>query len=179
VDNADGFQDLLTPDSLGGTVPYIDTRREVATEWAASSSQTFGRHRQSYYQDRDWASHTRDHRIVPTRDHRIVPERDHRIVHESTACAQSHASQATASAGRPQAILPGMCIGCAMAATSAATGLRTWLQTRGFSWLTPRRMRALTVAAMSAAAIVSTVGISGTTPPSSHAAASAPVRSAR
>ena len=61
-----------------------------------------------------------------------------------------------------------MCIGCAMAATSAATGFRTWLQTRGFSWLTPRRIRALTVAAMSAAAIVTTVGMSGTTPPSSH-----------
>jgi hypothetical protein len=67
-----------------------------------------------------------------------------------------------------------MCIGCAMAATSAATGFRTWLQTRGFSWLTPRRIRSLTVTAMSAAAIVTTVGMSGATPPSSHVSNHAP-----
>ena len=63
-----------------------------------------------------------------------------------------------------------MCVGCAMAAASAATGFRTWLQNQHFGWLTPRRMRALTIAAMCAAAIVSTVGFSGSTPPA-HAAA--------
>ena len=52
-----------------------------------------------------------------------------------------------------------------MAAASAATGTRTWLQTHHFGWLTPRRMRALTIAVMSAAAVVSTVGFSGATPP--------------
>jgi hypothetical protein len=51
-----------------------------------------------------------------------------------------------------------------MAAASTATGLRTWLQTHHFGWLTPRRMRALTIAAMSGAAIVSTIGFSGSTP---------------
>ena len=35
-----------------------------------------------------------------------------------------------------------------MAAASAATGFRTWLQTHRFGWLTPTRMRALTIAAM-------------------------------
>lgn len=66
-----------------------------------------------------------------------------------------------------------MCVGCAMAAASAATGTRTWLQTHNFSWLTPARLRALTIAVMSAAAIVSTIGFSGSTP----ATHSAPSRS--
>jgi hypothetical protein len=39
------------------------------------------------------------------------------------------------------------------------------------SWLTPRRMRALTLATMCAAGLVSTVGIRGSTPPASHQAA--------
>ncbi len=62
----------------------------------------------------------------------------------------------------------GMCVGCAMMAASAATGFRSWLQTHRMGWLTPRRMRALTIAAMCAAGLVSTVGISGSTPPASH-----------
>jgi len=57
-----------------------------------------------------------------------------------------------------------------MAAASAATGFRTWLQTHRFGWLTPRRMRALTIAAMCAAGVVSTIGFSGATPPPPHAA---------
>jgi hypothetical protein len=73
-----------------------------------------------------------------------------------------------------------MCIGCAMAATSAATGLRTWLQTRGFSWLTPRRIRALTIAAMCTAGLFATVGFGGATPPpSGHAKVAAAARPAR
>lgn len=61
-----------------------------------------------------------------------------------------------------------------MAAASAATGFRTWLQNHHFGWLTPKRMRALTVAAMVAAGLVSTVGISGsTTPPAAAAQRSA------
>lgn len=58
-----------------------------------------------------------------------------------------------------------------MAAASAATGFRSWLQTHHFGWLTPKRMRSLTIAAMCAAGLVSTVGMSGSTAaPSAHAA---------
>jgi len=61
-----------------------------------------------------------------------------------------------------------MCAGCAMAAASAATGLRAWLQAHHFVWLTPSRLRALTLAALCAAGLVSTVGVSGSTPPVAH-----------
>jgi hypothetical protein len=62
-----------------------------------------------------------------------------------------------------------------MCAASAATGFRTWLQTHHFGWLTPRRMRALTIGAMCAAGLVSTVGFSGSTvaPPPAGAAPAA------
>lgn len=53
-----------------------------------------------------------------------------------------------------------------MTAASAATGFRTWLQSHNYGWLTPRRMRSLTLAAMCAAGVVSTVGFSGSTPTS-------------
>jgi hypothetical protein len=55
-----------------------------------------------------------------------------------------------------------------MAAASAATGFRTWLQNHHFGWLTPKRMRALTLGAMCAAGLVSTVGVSGSTPASAQ-----------
>jgi len=67
-----------------------------------------------------------------------------------------------------------MCVGCAMTAASAATGFRTWLQSHRFGWLTPRRMRALTISAMCAAGLVSTIGISGSSTPSLHPSPAAP-----
>jgi hypothetical protein len=63
-----------------------------------------------------------------------------------------------------------------MAAASAATGFRTWLQSHHFGWLTPRRMRSLTLAAMCVAGLVSTIGVSGSTPPAAHAAAAQAAR---
>ena len=60
-----------------------------------------------------------------------------------------------------------------MAAASAASGLRTWLQTHNLGWLTPKRLRAITIGAMCAAGLVSTIGVSGSTPPTAHAAAPA------
>jgi hypothetical protein len=61
-----------------------------------------------------------------------------------------------------------------MCAASAATGFRTWLQTHHFGWLTPRRMRALTISAMCTAGLVSTIGFSGSTVAPAHASQSAP-----
>jgi hypothetical protein len=57
-----------------------------------------------------------------------------------------------------------------MAAASAASGFRTWLQTHHFGWLTPSRMRKLTIAAMCAAGLVSTIGVSGSSIPAASAA---------
>jgi hypothetical protein len=59
-----------------------------------------------------------------------------------------------------------MCAGCIMAATAGASGVRAWLQARHLTWLTPRRMRAVTLALLVAAVAISSVGISGSTPPS-------------
>ncbi len=56
-----------------------------------------------------------------------------------------------------------------MTAATAATGFRSWLQTHSYGWLTPKRMRRLTLAAMCAAGLVSTVGISGSAASTSHA----------
>jgi hypothetical protein len=67
-----------------------------------------------------------------------------------------------------------MCVGCAMCAASAASGFRSWLQTHHFGWLTPRRLRALTIGAMCAAGLVSTIGFSGSTVAPPHASQPAP-----
>lgn len=51
------------------------------------------------------------------------------------------------------------------------------MQSQNIPWLTPRRMRRLTIGAMCAAGIVSTVGFSGSTPATAHASrASAPAQ---
>ena len=69
-----------------------------------------------------------------------------------------------------------MCAGCAITAAAAASGFRAWMQTRRFGWLTPRRMRSLTIAAMCAAGLLSTVGFSGSgAAPSAHHGAQARV----
>jgi hypothetical protein len=56
-----------------------------------------------------------------------------------------------------------------MVAASAATGFRSWMQIHAPGWITPKRMRRLTIAAMCAAGIVSTVGFSGSTAAPAHA----------
>jgi hypothetical protein len=58
-----------------------------------------------------------------------------------------------------------MCAACVMAATAGASGARAWLQAQHLTWLTPRRMRAVTIALLVAAFAISSVAISGSTPP--------------
>jgi hypothetical protein len=48
-----------------------------------------------------------------------------------------------------------------MTAMAGASGLRSWLQTRGWSWMTPDRLRRATIAVFAIATVVSTVGLSG------------------
>ena len=48
-----------------------------------------------------------------------------------------------------------------MAAMAGASGARSWLQTQHTTWLTPRRLRVLTVSLFTAATIGSSVAISG------------------
>lgn len=58
-----------------------------------------------------------------------------------------------------------MCAQCMAAATTAAagaTGLRAWLATRGWSWLTPTRLRRATAAILVAALVLSATGSSAT-----------------
>jgi hypothetical protein len=66
-----------------------------------------------------------------------------------------------------------MCAGCAMTAAAGVTGFRAWLQTRGWTWLTPTRLKRATIVAFVAATLVSSVGLSGSTNPTpAHHAAS-------
>jgi hypothetical protein len=62
-----------------------------------------------------------------------------------------------------------MCMQCmmgAMTAGASATGARSWLAHRGFSWLTPRRLRLLTVALLLGALVASSVLLGGSSAPS-------------
>jgi hypothetical protein len=68
-----------------------------------------------------------------------------------------------------------MCVQCmvgAMTAVGAASGVRAYVASRGFRWMTPKRLKALTVALAVAALAVSATLVSGSSatpkqPPSS------------
>jgi hypothetical protein len=58
-----------------------------------------------------------------------------------------------------------MCIQCAATATVAvgsASGIRAWLRMHGGSWLTPARMKAVTIVLLTLAVVASGVGLGGT-----------------
>jgi hypothetical protein len=64
-----------------------------------------------------------------------------------------------------------MCIQCmmgAMTAGASATGIRSWLAQRSFSWLTPRRLRVITAGLLCAALVASSVLLGGSSA-TSHA----------
>jgi hypothetical protein len=48
-----------------------------------------------------------------------------------------------------------------MAAAAGATGVRSWLQVHHLTWLTPRRLRIVTIGLMVVAFAVSSIGVSG------------------
>jgi hypothetical protein len=68
-----------------------------------------------------------------------------------------------------------------MAAMAGASGARTWLQAQHASWLTPRRMRAATVGVFAAAALGSSLTLSGSSPhvAAHHAGAALAAHAAR
>jgi hypothetical protein len=53
------------------------------------------------------------------------------------------------------------CMAAAMGATATASGTRAYIAARHFSWLTPRRLKAVTVALMSATLLASSLLVSG------------------
>jgi hypothetical protein len=58
-----------------------------------------------------------------------------------------------------------MCGACAMAAMAGASGVRSWLQAHHLGWLTPKRLRMLTIAGFVVATLGSSVTLSGSTAP--------------
>jgi hypothetical protein len=57
-----------------------------------------------------------------------------------------------------------MCMQCMMGAMTAgagATGVRAWLATRGFTWLTPRRLRCASMGLIATAFVLSAVVLGG------------------
>ena len=57
-----------------------------------------------------------------------------------------------------------MCMQCAagaMTAIGSAAGIRAWLASRGFAWLTPGRMRFATFSLIGLATVGASLGFSG------------------
>ena len=50
-----------------------------------------------------------------------------------------------------------------MAALAGASGVRSWLQAHHLGWLTPKRLRIVTITVFVVATLVSSVGLSGST----------------
>jgi hypothetical protein len=64
-----------------------------------------------------------------------------------------------------------MCMQCmagAMTAVGSASGIRAWVANRHFAWLTPSRLRAVTIVLFAAAMIASATLVSGSAAPPHH-----------
>ena len=72
------------------------------------------------------------------------------------------------------------CMLNAMAASAGATGARSWLGHKRFTWLTPGRLRFATILLVTAALVASATLVSGSSSgrphASGHATAAAPTR---
>jgi len=49
----------------------------------------------------------------------------------------------------------------AMTATASASGIRAWLGNRGWTWMTPKRLRFATLALIATALVVSALSFGG------------------
>jgi hypothetical protein len=65
-----------------------------------------------------------------------------------------------------------------MAAAAGASGVRSWLQASHLTWLSPRRMRAATIALFVAATVISSVGLSGSSKAAPQRPSAAPAHTA-
>jgi hypothetical protein len=65
------------------------------------------------------------------------------------------------------------CMMTAMGATASATGIRSYVAAKHFSWVTPRRLRALTVVLLASALIASATLVTGSTAKPVHQGAHA------
>lgn len=68
------------------------------------------------------------------------------------------------------------CVAAAMGSTATATGTRSYLAARHFAWVTPQRLRRITVALLGSAAIASSLVASGSTTPTARVADSTHVQ---
>jgi hypothetical protein len=55
------------------------------------------------------------------------------------------------------------CLATASVSVGAASGVRAWLQARAGAWLTPPRMRAITIGLLTLAVLGAGVGLGGST----------------
>jgi hypothetical protein len=55
------------------------------------------------------------------------------------------------------------CMMTAMGATASATGIRSFIAAKHFSWVTPHRLRAVTIVLLASALIVSATLVTGST----------------
>jgi hypothetical protein len=60
------------------------------------------------------------------------------------------------------------CMASAMTAVGAASGTRAYIASRRFRWLTPGRLKAITIVLFAAAMIASATLVSGSAPPPHH-----------
>ena len=61
-----------------------------------------------------------------------------------------------------------MCVLCAMTAATGVAGARSYLQSRRWSWLTPKRLRRFTVGLFVVGILISVIAIKGSTPGASE-----------
>ncbi len=67
------------------------------------------------------------------------------------------------------------CMATAMTSGAAVTGVRSWLGTRNYTWLTPQRLRRTTICLFTAGLLASALLISGSgKQPASASAANTP-----
>jgi hypothetical protein len=61
------------------------------------------------------------------------------------------------------------CVATAMTAGAGVSGMRAYIAQKHFSWITPRRLRAITISLIVAGLVASAALVSGPSQPAAHA----------